>query len=43
MKSKGTKLKVSIVEDEFQEKIYSGLLGPKELRKTLKKIKQKFS
>lgn len=41
MKNKG-KFRLTVTDEEFQEKIYDGILGGKELNKTMKKIKRKF-
>lgn len=43
MNNKYPKLRVLIIEDDLQEKIYEGILGPKQLGQTIKKIKQKYS
>jgi len=35
-------LRVDVYDEEFEKRVYSGLLGKKELSGTIKKIKQKY-
>jgi len=41
--NKKSKVKINIIDTEFQERIYNGILGPKEANQIIKKIKRKYS